>query len=642
MPQPFREALQRRVLLADGAMGTEIYRRGVFINRCYDELVLSRPDLIRSIHASYVAAGADIVTTNTYGATRLRLGKHGLEDRVPDINRAAVRLAREAAGEAAYVAGSIGPLPLLMRPAGPLSGASVREAYHEQALLLIDAGVDLIVLETFRQLSMLREAVDAVRSVSPDIPLVGSFAFKPVRHYYVGPTPEEVVRSASTWGLDVLGTNCVNGPSMMLDIVERMASGTGMALSAMPNAGVPEVVEGRTLYLAGPEYMAEYARRFVQNGVRLVGGCCGTTPEMIKEMRSFLASVEPGRRSVRVLTAEPAATTVLDPTPVTERTRWGARIGGVVALEDDRPKIDPAGHAAARKAEGFSISVELDAPRGLEPTKAIEGAKLLADHGVEAVNIPDGPRATARMSALSLAMRVRQEADIDVIVHYCCRDRNLLGMQMDLLGAHALGIHNILCVTGDPPKMGNYPDATGVFDLDSVSLIRAVANLNRGMDFSGDPIGDTTKFVIGCGCNPGFTPLSKEVDKFRRKLEAGAEFVFSQPVYDPGLLEGFLEQVRTFPRIPLYVGILPLASAKNAEFLHNEVPGMQIPAATRARIAAAPTRKAQRQEGIAIAAEALRHARELPEVRGAYIFPPFGRYAAVVRVLEAAENLTTV
>ncbi len=619
MPEDFRDALKTRVLLADGAMGTEIYRRGIFINRCYDELVLSRPDLVRSIHEEYVGSGADIVTTNTYGATRIRLGRHGLEDKVPDINRAAVALAREAAGDTAYVAGSIGPLPLLMRPAGPLSGASVREAYQEQVMLLVEAGVDLIVLETFRQLSMLEEAVDAVRAVSATIPLVASFAFKPVRHYYVGPTPEEVVRKASTWHIDVLGTNCVNGPQMMLDIVERMATGTGMALSAMPNAGVPEVIEGRTLYLAGPEYMAEYARRFVQNGVRLVGGCCGTTPEMIKEMRSFLASVEPGRRSVRVLRAEPAATKVLDPTPLQERSRWGGRIG-----------------------REFAVSVELDAPRGLEPTKAVEGSKLLAANGVQAVNIADGPRATARMSAIALALRVREEADIDVIVHYCCRDRNLLGMQMDLLGAHTLGIHNILCVTGDPPKMGNYPDATGVFDLDSVSLIRAVSNLNKGLDFSGDPIGDKTSFVVGCGCNPGFTPLEKEVDKFRRKLDSGAEFVFTQPAYDPGLLDRFVDEVRSFPRIPMFVGILPLASAKNAEFLHNEVPGMQIPAATRARMAKAGSRKEQREEGIRIAAETLRHAKSLPEVHGAYIFPPFGRYAAVLRVLDAAENLTTV
>ena len=304
---------------------------------------------------------------------------------------------------------------------------------------------------------------------------------------------------------------------------------------------------------------------------------------------------------------------------MTERSRWGGRIG-----------------------REFAVSVELDAPRGLDPARCVEGARLLSEAGVQAINIADGPRATARMSAISLGLRVKQEVDIDVIVHYCCRDRNLLGMQMDLLGAHALGVHNILCVTGDPPKMGNYPDATGVFDLDSVELIRAVRNLNRGVDFGGDPIGDQTGFVIGCGCNPGYEPLDREVEKYRRKLEAGAEFVFSQPLYDPGLLERFLERIAPFPRIPFFVGILPLASARNAEFLHNEVPGMQIPKAIRARINGAEGRDAQRAEGIAIAAEALRHARSFDAVSGAYIFPPFGRYRAVLDVLRQSENISEV
>lgn len=620
MAESFREALEQRVLLADGAMGTEIYRRGVFINRCYDELNLSRPDLIESIHRDYIGAGADLVTTNTYGATHVRLSKHGLEADMERINREGVRLARAAAGDEGFVGGSMGPLPSLVRPAGPLSGSAARAAYREQVTVLLDAGIDVVLLETFRQLSMLEEAVNAVRDVSPDIPIVASFAFKPQRHYFVGPGPDEVVRRISTLDIDVLGTNCVNGPAVMLDLVERMESVAGIPLAAMPNAGTPEMVDGRSLYLASPEYMAEYARRFVQNGVRLVGGCCGTTPEMIKEMRSFLASVEPSRRRVQVK-SHPGRVMPqsLEAVPLPERSRWGGRIG-----------------------REFAVSVELDAPRGLDPKRPVEGARLLAKNGIQAVNIADGPRATARMSAISLALRVKEEVDIDVIVHYCCRDRNLLGMQMDLLGAHALGVHNILCVTGDPPKMGNYPDATGVFDLDSVSLVRAVRNLNRGVDFGGDPIGDQTNFVIGCGCNPGYEPLDREVDKFKRKLEAGAEYTFSQPLYDPTLLENFLARIKPFPRIPFFVGILPLASAKNADFLHNEVPGMQIPEPIRRRMHAAEDRAAQRQEGIAIAAEALRHARSLDQVAGAYIFPPFGRYSAVLEVMEKSENLTTV
>lgn len=613
MPPSFREALHDRVLLADGAMGTEIYRRGVFINRCYDELNLSNARLIGEIHRDYAEAGADILTTNTYGAHRIRLASHGLEDRLVEINGRGVALAREAAGPDRWVAGSMGPLSLAIQPAGPTPESLAVATYEEQARALIDAGVDLIVLETFRQLSMLEAAITAVRRASKDVPVVASFAFKRKHHYYVGSTPEEVVRAASTWPIDVLGLNCVLGPHEMLEVAERMLDLSKLPLLAMPNAGSPEQVDGRTLYLASPEYMAEHARRFVQAGARVVGGCCGTTPGMIGEMRSFLQSVEPGRRRISVPSEAEERVQVLDPVPLRERSRLSARM-----------------------ADEFCISVELDAPRGLDPSHAIEGARLLARHGVQAINIADGPRATARMSALSLGLLVQQQVDIDVIVHYCCRDRNILGMQMDLLGAHALGVRNLICVTGDPPKMGNYPDATAVFDLDSVELVRGVKNLNRGIDFAGDPVGDRTSFLIGCGCNPGYEPIDKEIDKFRRKIDAGAEFVFCQPVYDPRLLERFLEKVRDFPRIPFFVGILPLASAKNADFLHNEVPGMQIPEEVRKRMHAATSREGQREVGLQIAAETLMHARGLGGVTGAYLFPPFGRYQAVIEVLQRA------
>lgn len=613
------DVLTERALLSDGAMGTEIYRRGVYINRCYDALNLSDPQLVEGIHSDYAEAGADLLTTNTYGAHRLRLQKYGLEDQLSDIVAEGVRLAKRAGKDRCYIAGSMGPLPQLLRPSGPVSGASAREAYREQAAIMLEEGVDLIVLETFRQLSMLEEAVEAVRSLSSDIPLTASFAFKPQRHYYVGATPEEVASTVSTWDIDLLGTNCVIGPQAMLDVVERLQAATGKPLMAMPNAGQAEIVEGRSLYLASPEYMGEYARRLFQAGARIVGGCCGTTPEMLIQMRSFLASAEPTKAKVRPRVPEKAHQASYEATPVVERSRWGSRVAGE-----------------------FAISVELDAPRGLEATKSLEGAKLLASNGIQAVNIADGPRATARMSALALALQVQEHVDIDVIVHYCCRDRNLLGMQMDLLGAHALGIRNLLCVTGDPPKMGNYPDATGVFDLDSVQLVRAVHNLNHGIDFGGDSLAQASDFVIGCGCNPGHAPLEKEVDKFRRKLDAGAEFVFSQPLYDPVLLERFLEAIRPFPHIPFLVGILPLASAKNAEFLHNEVPGMQVPAAIRSRMEKAGGRDAQRAEGIRIAGEALRLARSYEQVTGAYIFPPFGRYEAVMEVLEQSEHRSEI
>jgi homocysteine S-methyltransferase len=594
-------------------MGTEIYRRGVFINRCYDELNVGNAALVGEIHQDYAAAGADILTTNTYGAQRIRLSQHGLESRLREINREGVRLAREAAGPDRWVAGSMGPLPLPLQPSGPIDPGAAFEAYREQAEVLADAGVDLFVLETFRQLGMLDVAVRAVRAVTADKPIIASFAFKPRQNYYVGTSPEELVRAASEWPIDVLGTNCVLGPHEMLSVVERMAAASRLPLAAQPNAGSPEQVDGRTLYLASPEYMAEYARRLVQGGVQLVGGCCGTTPAMIAEMRSFLASVVPGGRRSLAVVPPRAEVELREPTPQPQRSRWGRRLG-----------------------EEFCISVELDAPRGLDASHAIEGARLLASHGVQAINIADGPRATARMSALSLGLLVKEAVDIDVIVHYCCRDRNILGMQMDLLGAHMLGIRNLLCVTGDPPKMGNYPDATAVFDLDSVELIRGVRNLNSGVDMGGDPIGGTTEFVIGCGCNPGFEPLDKEVEKYRRKLDAGVEYVFSQPVYDPRLLERFLDRIAGLRQIPFFVGILPLASAKNAEFLHNEVPGMQIPEPVRARMHAAQGREAQREVGLDIAAETLQHARALGTVSGAYLFPPFGRYQAVLDVLNRA------
>lgn len=622
MSRDFREALREGVILADGAMGTELYRRGVFINRCYDELNLGRPELVSSVHADYVAAGADVVTTNTYGAHRLRLVRHGLEDRLEQINREAVRLAREAAGEDRFVAGSVGPMPLPLRPAGPLKPEDARAAYAEQVGVLVDAGVDLIVLETFQQLRQLETAIGGLRDVAPHIPVVASFAFKPVRHYFKGPTPEDVAAAACNWDIDVLGTNCLNGPAKMVDLVERLAGACDLPLSAMPNAGTPEMVDGRSLYLASPEYMAEYGRRFVHHGVRVVGGCCGTTPDMTREMHTYLQSVEPERRARKVQVAVKRKVEVIEPTPVAERSRWGARLG-----------------------TEFAVSVELDAPRGLSPERALRGAKLLAEHGVSAVNIPDGPRATARMSALALARRVLDEVDIDVIVHVCGRDRNVLGLQMDLLGAHVLGVRNLLLVTGDPPKMGNYPDATAVFDLDSVGLIRGVTNLNRGVDLGGDAIGESTDFVLGCGCNPGSENLDHEVEKFRRKVEAGAEFAFAQPAYEPDLIERFVARVRPFSNIPIFVGVLPLASSRNAEFLHTEVPGMQVPAGIRARMANAGGRDAQRAEGVRIAGETLHHARDLEGIEGAYIFPPFGRYSAVldvVKVIEDAERLREI
>jgi homocysteine S-methyltransferase len=618
--QPFREALAQRVILFDGAMGTEIYNRGVFINRCYEEVSLTSPDLVTEIHGTYLEAGAEVMTANTFGANHFRLVRFGLEDKHDEINAAGVRLARAAAGDRAWVAGSIGPIGAELTPVGRISPGEAFSAFRAQATVMAAEGVDLFVLETFHHVTELWQAVRAIRGVS-DLPIVACLAF-PISPTgsgrMVGLKPESAVAQMREWKLDAIGTNCANGPRGVFDIIERMSKSTDLPLAAMPNAGMPQVVDGRTIYLAGPEYMAEYARRMAQLGVRIIGGCCGTTPQMIREMRTFLRSVSPVHAAATVVTS--AAHEVKDESPVGEEP--------VPAAE----RTD-----FARKLLGgkFCVSVELDPPRGIDPKRAVEGAHMLYESGIDVVNIADGPRAIARMGPTALSHLVhRRTPEMETIVHYCCRDRNLLGMQMDLLGAHAVGLRNILAVTGDPPKMGTYPNTTAVFDIDSIGLINFIQLLNRGMDFSGKPIGGKTALFVGAGCNPGAVDMDLEAERYGRKVEAGAEFFFSQPVFDPELLDHFLDKTKAWKQIPFMVGIMPLISSRNAEFLHNEVPGMQIPDPVRAAMKAAPTKEAQREVGIKVARETLGALRDHPRISGTYVFPPFGSYRAVLRVLE--------
>ena len=613
----FLEALQKQVILFDGAFGTELYARGVFLNRSYDEQNVVNPDVVREIHAEYLKAGADVITTNTFGANRMRLSPFGLVDRLEEINASGVRLAREVARDRAWVAGSMGPIGAELAPVGKVAPGEAYKIFKEQASVLDEAGVDLFVLETFSRIEEMWQAFRAIRGVSKK-PIIACFSFNlsgmGEKKQIEGAAPEEVARKLSAWGADVIGTNCANGPRAVLEIIERMAAVTDVPLAAMPNAGQPQFVDGRTLYLAGPEYMAEYARRFVQKGATVVGGCCGTDPAAIKQMRVFLKSIAPSARGP--VTSVEADAVNGDkgevPVPIVERSEFAKRLYG----------------------GKFCVSVELDPPRGIVPKRAVDGAEMLYNNGVDLVNIADGPRAVARMGPMALAQLVRQRVPMDALVHYCCRDRNILGMQMDLLGAHALGLHNVLAVTGDPPKMGSYPDATAVFDIDSIGLISFIQMLNRGLDFSGQPIGGQTAFFVGAGCNPGHVDVELEAERFGRKIDAGAEFFFSQPVYEPELLERFFELTKDFPSVPFMVGILPLASAKNAEFLHNEVPGMQIPDAVRERIGKAPTKEAQRKTGVEIARETLASLKDHPRVNGVYIFPPFGSYKAVLKVLD--------
>ncbi|MGB8952427.1 MAG: bifunctional homocysteine S-methyltransferase/methylenetetrahydrofolate reductase [Candidatus Aminicenantales bacterium] len=606
------EQIQKKVLLCDGAMGTMLYNKGVYLNTCFDELNIRSPELIREIHREYLHSGADVIETNTFGANRYKLKKHGLEDRVRDINLSGVRLAREEAGRGILVAGSIGPLGVKIEPWGSTSLADAEEAFTEQARALLDGGVDLIICETFSDLNEIHQALKAVQRLRSDILLVAEMTINEDGVSLYGTTPEVFTKKLEEWGADVIGVNCSVGPAAMLQCIEKIRSLTDGPLSAMPNAGIPTDVEGRNIYLCSPEYIAEYTKRFILNGVKIVGGCCGTTPAHIKAMRSAIKALQP-----------PHEKPVFISLPAEEKT--------------EQPKIQRKDKSAmARKLEDgeFIVSVEIVPPRGFDPSQAVEAARLLRQHGVDCINIPDGPRASARMSPMALAMILISQANIEPLLHYTCRDRNLLGMQSDLLGMYAQGIRNILIITGDPPKLGDYPDATAVFDVDSIGLTNVVNSLNTGMDIGGRRLDQPTGFLIGVGANPGAINLDYELSRFERKVEAGAEFAITQPVFDIRRLENFLKKVEHC-RIPILAGLWPLWSLRNAEFMHNEVPGASVPRDIMERMRraqeAGPERA--REEGVVVAQEILRAIKGT--VVGIQVSPPLGKYELVFRVMEA-------
>ncbi len=604
----FLKTLTEEGILADGAMGTEIYARGVFINRCYDELNLSKPELIKEIHTDYINAGSSLIETNTFTANRLALAAFGFEKKVSEINRAGARIARECAGDQLFVGGSVGPAGWASK--SPLEEDELKDIYCEQISGLVDGGCDVIIFETFLQLEELRIAYEAARSIC-NLPIVTQVSLKYMGDEgFVGLDPAFAAKTMDSWGADVIGVNCSDGPQGVFEAVKKMVEVSTKPISAMPNAGMPQMIQGRLLYLASPDYFAEYARRYAQLGVVLIGGCCGTTPAHIREMKRYLKSIKPVKRTEVRIKVDSVGHCISSVAPA-EKSAFGAILG-----------------------KKFAVSVEIDPPLGVNPEKALEGARLLKDLGVDAVNIADGPRAVARMSPMALAVLIKEKVGIETIVHYCCRDRNLLGIQMDLIGAAALGLNNVLLITGDPPKMGNYPEATAVFDIDSIGLIRFAANLNKGLDFSNRPLKESTKLLIGCGVNPGAIDLEVEVERYKRKIESGAEFVFSQPVFDIELLNRFFDCIKNVPQIPFFVGILPLASLRNAEFLHNEVPGMRVPKKIMEKMEAAKTNEAQQEVGLNAAREALVAAKNLRQVSGAYIFPPFGNYKIVSKLLD--------
>lgn len=615
--RPFIERLHDGIMLGDGAIGTMLFAQGIFINRCYDELNLSQPEKILALHEAYISAGADIIETNTFGANTISLTTHGLQDKMAQINRRGAELAYEAVGDRdVYVAGSIGPTGRILEENADASARDVREAFTAQAIALAEGEVDLIILETFVSLHELLLALDAVKKAT-QLPVIAQFTFDPTqqaKYQSTGVTARDVACRLTEAGADVVGTNCGAGPAIVLPLVEEMTRATQLPVSVYANAGVAETHSGRMLCLGtSPEYMAEYARRYAQVGARVIGGCCGTTPEMIAEMAKYIKGIVAADRS-RIFVRQEKEQTMRDALPLADRSGLGAMLCGAQGTK----KI---------------VSVELTPPLGTDPRKLVDGAKALRDGGVDMVNIPDGPRAMPRMSPIASAALVRNEVGMEVIVHYCCRDRNLLGMQMDLLGSHALGLHNVMLITGDPPKIGGVQQATPVFDIDAIGLIRMVHDLNHGRGVNGTDIHGQTQYVIGAGCNPGAINVAHEVKRFGEKRAAGADFFFSQPVYLPELLTDFLAQTEEWADVPFFIGILPLASMRNAEFLHNEVPGMQIPEVIMTRMRRAKTKDAQQSEGIAIAQEMLLEAVAHPRVSGIYLFPPFGRYESVLDVL---------
>ena len=611
----FREILENEsVYVFDGAVGTRFYDKGVYINKSYDELNLTAPDLVREVHEEYVAAGADIIETNTFGATRHKLKQYGLEKNLHEINVVAAKLANQAVGENQFVAGAIGPLDLRIEPYGPTSFEEAREMFAEQISALLEGGVDLFVLETFSDLAEIQQAIKAIKNLS-NLPIVAQIQIQTDGKTVFGATPEVFTSRLDEWEVDVIGLNCGVGPTHILNELEGMRKITDKKLVAQPNAGLPRDVQGRQFYMCSPEYMSKFAKRFIKAGAKFVGGCCGTTPKHIKLISDSVRAISPRKTQVNV--QEPAKVKdnkkVIEVEPVSplERSNWSRKV-----------------------AQGeFVTSVEVLPPKGVNAKRTLKSIGLLKEAGVDAVNIPDGPRAQTRMSAQATAILVEQQVGIEAVLHYCCRDRNLLGMMSDLLGAAALDLHNLLIITGDPPKMGPYPDATAVFDIDSIGLTNMVNKLNHGLDLGNNPIGKPTAFSIGVGVNPGAINLEEEIRRFEWKVEAGAEYAITQPVYDTEQLRVFIDKIQHV-KIPIIAGIFPLVSNRNAEFMHNEVPGIRVTQdiLDRMRIASEKSKEHAREEGLLIARESLEEIQD--QIQGVQVSAPFGKVKYALKVFD--------
>ncbi len=624
----FLDAVRAGVLVVDGAMGTQLYERGVLYSSCFEELNVSRPELVAKVHADYLRAGAQLIETNTSGANALRLEKYGLQSRVRELNVAGVRIAQASAAGKAYVAGAIGPSGYFLGQPGQGESAAasaedlakVKAVFAEQAKALVEAGVAALIVETMRQTPELRMAVEAAVEASEGrVPVIASVSLDEGGRMAEGTDAAEVARLAKEWGASVVGVNCSDGPMSVLAAAEKMIP-AGLPVLAAPNAGLPRRVDERMVYVSTPEYFGVYARRMIRVGVRLVGGCCGTTPEHIKRIAAAARMTGGGLESR--LTTDPPPLAV---EPV-------STVHSIVPGALQATAFDQRSDLASKIARGrFVVSVEVNPPVGTDPSRAVAAATMLKKGGIDVVNIADGARAQARMSNLAMAVRIQREVGIEAIVHVCGRDRNLLGTLGHLLGAHDLGIRNLVIITGDPPKMGDFPDATAVYDLDSIGILKLASRLNHGVDPGGKPLGAVTSFVLATGAEPAALNYEREVARLKQKKAAGAELVMTQPVYDPALLLRFLDDCAPLG-LPVLVGLLPLASYRNAEFLHNEVPGMQVPEGVRERMRKAGSGPAARKEGVAIAREMLAAVRG--RVAGAYVMPPLERHELALEVID--------
>lgn len=605
----FLDLIKQKVVLFDGGMGTELYRRGVFINKCFEETNLVAPELVKQIHNDYLNAGAEVIETNTFGANRFKLKRFNLQDKLKDIVFAGSRIAREVAGEKAFVAGSIGPLGVQIEPLGPISREESQEFFAEIIKPMVDGGIDLLIFETFINLDELKQAVVSARKLT-DKPIIAQITIDEDGNTLTGTNPETAIADLESMGADVVGINCTVGPQVMLNWLETVRPLTSLPISIMPNAGKPKNIDGRNIYLASPEYFAEYAKLFVKSGANIIGGCCGTNPEHIKKM------------AVAILALQPKIVF--------------QKIEKIIVKEEQKvqpiQKKDKSRLARRLSIGKFVKFVELLSPRGVDASKEIQKARELFYNGIDVINIPDGPRASARMSALAVAIKIQREVGIETVLHFVCRDRNVIGIQSDLLGSYALGIRNILAITGDPPKLGTYPDATGVFDVDSIGLVNILTRLNNGLDIAGYPIGKPTGFFIGVGVNPLAFNLEEELRRLFWKVDAGAEFMVTQPIFDVAGFKEFLKEVEHY-HLPIIVGIWPLTSLRNAEFMKNELPGVVVPDDIIERMRKVSDSKSKSiQEGIAIARETISEIGHL--VQGVQISAPFGRIDSVMETLD--------